>query len=143
MATRIEIVVTPGSGTGGALAVANRVRRGLAGQGYTPRVRAFATLGELERWSATCEATFSHLIAVGGDATVSTVASAAVRLAVPFVPVPLGFGNLFTSAFGHPTEPRAVVSLLGRGDLVWADVGIGRGGMFLSHQSYGILERIQ
>jgi diacylglycerol kinase (ATP) len=143
MATRVEIVVTPGSGTGGALAVANRLRRGLVAQGYAPSVRAFRTLGDLERWTARCEATFSHLMAVGGDATVSAVATAAVRLAVPFVPVPSGFGNLFTSAFEHSGEPREAVDLLGRGDLVWADVGIARGGLFLSHQSYGLLERIQ
>lgn len=143
MASRVEIVVTPGSGSGRAMAVANRVRRELAAQGYAPSVRAFRTLGELEAWTATCEATFSHLVAVGGDATISAVAGAAVRLAVPFAPVPSGFGNLFTSAFEHSGEPQAVVDLFGRGDLVWTDVGIAGNELFLSHRSYGFLEQIQ
>jgi diacylglycerol kinase (ATP) len=143
MVTRVQIVVTPGSGTGGAMREANRVRRGLAAQGYASSVRAFRTLGELEQWTRTCAPTFSHLVAVGGDATVSAAAAAAVRLAVPFVPVPSGFGNLFTGAFEHPHEPQEVVDLLGQGDLVWADVGFVDGEMFLSHQSYGILARIQ
>src|SRR5512145_1715678 len=123
MATRVQIVVTPGSGSGGAMRVANCVRQGLVAQGYAPSVRAFRTLGELEQWAKTCDATFSHLVAIGGDATVSAAAVAAVRLGVPFVPVPSGFGNLFTSAFEHPSEPKEVVDLVGQGDLVWADVG--------------------
>jgi diacylglycerol kinase (ATP) len=143
MATRVQIVVTPGSGSGGAMRVANRVRQGLAAQGYAPSVRAFRTLGELERWTTACDASFSHLVAIGGDATISAAAVAAVRLAVPFVPVPSGFGNLFTSAFEHPSEPQQVVDLLGQGDLVWADVGYVGDEMFLSHQSYGVVARIQ
>jgi diacylglycerol kinase family enzyme len=122
---------------------ANRIRQGLAAQGYAPSLRAFRTLGELERWTTVCDASFSHLVAIGGDATVSAAAAAAVRLAVPFVPVPSGFGNLFTSAFEHPSEPQEVVDLLGQGDLVWADVGFVGDEMFLSHQSYGLVARIQ
>jgi diacylglycerol kinase family enzyme len=57
--------------------------------------------------------------------------------------VPSGFGNLFTGAFEHPSDPDEVVALLGQGDLVWADVGVVRGEIFLSHQSYGYLARIQ
>jgi diacylglycerol kinase (ATP) len=143
MATRVQIVVTPGSGSGGAMRAANRIRQGLAAQGYAPSLRAFRTLGELERWTTVCDASFSHLVAIGGDATVSAAAAAAVRLAVPFVPVPSGFGNLFTSAFEHPSEPQEVVDLLGQGDLVWADVGFVGDEMFLSHQSYGLVARIQ
>jgi diacylglycerol kinase family enzyme len=45
----------------------------------------------------------SYLVAIGGDATVS--AAAAMRLSVPYVPVPSGFGNLFTSMFEHPHDP--------------------------------------
>jgi diacylglycerol kinase family enzyme len=143
MATRVQIVVTPGSGSGGAMRVANCVRQGLVAQGYAPSVRAFRTLGELEQWAKTCDATFSYLVAIGGDATVSAAAVAAVRLVVPFVPVPSGFGNLFTSAFEHPSEPKVVVDLVGQGDLVWADVGFVGPEMFLSHQSYGVVARIQ
>ncbi|HKC98164.1 MAG TPA: diacylglycerol kinase family protein [Methylomirabilota bacterium] len=143
MATLVHIVMTPGSGRGGATAVARDVRARLEREGYAARLQAFRTLGELVQWTRTCRATFSYLVAIGGDATVSAVAEAAVRLSVPLVPVPLGFGNLFTSAFEHPGEPDAVAALLGRGELVWADVGVAGGEMFLSHASYGYLARIQ
>jgi diacylglycerol kinase (ATP) len=143
MAPLVEIVVTPGSGAGRAVAVARDVRKRLEREGYAARLRAFRTLGELVQWTKACRAAFSYLVAIGGDATLSAVAEAAVRLSVPLVPVPSGFGNLFTSAFEHPDEPDEVAALLGRRDLVWADVGVARGEMFLSHASYGYLARIQ
>jgi diacylglycerol kinase (ATP) len=143
MAALVQIIVTPGSGAGRAVGIARDVRRLLEKEGYAARMQAFRTLDHLTHWAKTCRATFSYLLAIGGDATMSAVAEAAVRLSVPFVPVPSGFGNLFTRAFEHPSEPDEVVALFGRGDLVWADVGVARGEMFLSHQSYGYLERIQ
>ena len=143
MAPLVKIVLTPGSGAGRAVAIARDVRKRLEKEGYEARIQAFPTLGELVPWTKTCRAAFSHLLAIGGDATMSAVADAAVRLSVPFLPVPSGFGNLFTSAFEHPREPDEVVTLLGRGDLVWTDVGVARGEMFLSHASYGYLARIQ
>lgn len=143
MATLVQIVVTPGSGAGRATAIARDVCRRLEREGYTAMLRAFRTLGDLVAWTKICRGNFSHLVAVGGDATVSAAAEAAVRLAVPLVPVPSGFGNLFTGTFEHPSDPDEVVALLGQGDLVWADVGVVRGELFLSHQSYGYLTRIQ
>ena len=143
MAERVHIVVTSGSGNGGGLAIARDVRKRLEKEGYAARVQMFRGLGELVKWTRTAPATFSHLVAVGGDATMSAVAEAAIRLSVPFLPVPSGFGNLFTSAFEHPGEPEQVVELLGRGDLVWSDVGVVGTEIFLSHQSYGYVARIQ
>jgi diacylglycerol kinase (ATP) len=143
MATPVQIIVTPGSGAGRAILLARDVRRGLERQGYTAAMQAFRTLSELVAWTKTCRGSFSYLVAIGGDATLSAAAEAAVRLAVPLVPVPSGFGNLFTAAFEHPSDPDEVAALLGQGDLVWADVGVVRGEMFLSHQSYGYLARIQ
>ena len=143
MATLVQIVVTPGSGDGRAVAIAREVRKRLGKEGYAARLHAFRTLDELVQWAKTCRAAFSSLVAIGGDATVSAAAEAAIRLWVPFVPVPSGFGNLFTNAFEHPSDPDEVVALLGRGDLVWSDVGVASGEMFLAHRSYGYLARIQ
>src|SRR6266508_5427501 len=135
----VQIVVTPGSGDGRAMAVARQTRRALRAQGYAVSVRAFRELNQLARWTRTCGATFSYLVAIGGDATLSESAAAAVRLSVPFLPVPCGFGNLFTSAFEYPREPEEVVDLLGRGDFLLADVGVATSGTFLSHASFGFL----
>jgi diacylglycerol kinase (ATP) len=143
MAERIHIVVTSGSGNGRGLAIARDVRKRLRKEGYAAHVQAFRSLDALVRWTRTSPPAFSHLVAVGGDATMSAVAEAAVRLSVRFLPVPSGFGNLFTRAFEHPSEPEAVVALLARGDLVWSDVGVAGTEMFLSHQSYGYVAQIQ
>jgi diacylglycerol kinase family enzyme len=143
MAAQVQIIVTPGSGAGRAVTLARDLRKRLAQQGFAARMQAFRTLADLVQWTTTCRASFSHLLAIGGDATMSAVAEAAVRLSVPFVPVPSGFGNLFTGAFEHPSEPDPIVELLGRGDVVWVDVGVAGGGMFLSHRSHGYLARIQ
>src|SRR5499426_671506 len=143
MAERVHIVVTSGSGNRRGLLVARDGRKRLKREGYAARVQMFRSLGDLVRWTRTSPATFSHLVAVGGDATMSAVAEAAIRLSVPFLPVPSGFGNLFTSAFEHPGEPEQVVALLGRGDLVWSDVGVVGTDIFLSHQSYGYVAQIQ
>ena len=48
------------------------------------RLEAFGDLDRLLEWSATCAPEFSHLVGVGGDATLSASASAAVRLSMPF-----------------------------------------------------------
>ena len=143
MATTVQLVVTPGSGDGRALAIARAVRRELIRQGYAPRMQLFGTLPSLIRWAKRCPADFSYLVAIGGDATMSAAAEAAVRLAVPYLPVPSGFGNLFTGTFEHPNDPAAIVELLGGGDVVSCDVGVAPSGTFLSHTSYGFLSSIQ
>src|SRR5437867_9750005 len=102
MTTRVQIVVTPGSGAGRAVVIARDVRKRLEKDGYAAQLHACRTLAELVQWARTCRAAFSYLVVIGGDATLSAAAEAAVRLSVPFVPVPSGFGNLFTSAFEHP-----------------------------------------
>ncbi len=67
----VQIVVTPGSGDGRAMAVARQTRRALRAQGYAVSVLAFRELDQLVRWTRTCGATFSYLVAIGGDATLS------------------------------------------------------------------------
>lgn len=140
----VQIVVTPGSGEGRAMATARAVRDILAKRGDTTAIRTYTNLAALTRWARTCEADFTHLICVGGDATQSAAAAAAVRLSVPFVPVPTGFGNIFARAFGHPDRPEAVVELLERGQVLRVDVGlVDDQDIFLSHHSYGPLQQIQ
>jgi len=143
----VQIVVTPGSGAGLALVTARRLRRRLAGRGRETGIRSFDTLGALTQWAETCEPEFSHLVCIGGDATLSAAARAAIRHGVPFVPVPTGFGNVFASVFGHPKRARDVAALLETGEVRRVDVGLARNGpaeeIFLSHRSFGVLEHIQ
>ena len=143
----IQIVATPGSGEGGALVTARRLRRRLAGRRREAVIRSFDNLASLTQWAETCEADFSQLVCIGGDATLSAAARAAMRHDVPFVPVPSGFGNIFASVFGHPKRARDVARLLETGEVRRVDVGLARRGpveeVFLSHRSFGLLEQIQ
>ena len=139
----IQIVVTPGSGEGRALGTARRLERLLTLRDDRSSTRTFGSLEALVEWARTCPRDFSHLVCVGGDATLSAAALAAIRHAVPFVPVPNGFGNVFARVFGHPDRAEAVVALLERGEVRRVDVGVVDGEIFLSHRSYGVLERIQ
>lgn len=139
----VQIVVTPGSGEGRAMARAGRLRRLLRQRGWACRQLAFSNLADLTRWARTTEPDFSHLVAVGGDATLSAAAALAVRRAIPFVPVPNGFGNVFASVFGHSERAESVIPLLATGEVRMVDVGVAGDEIFLSHRSYGFLEQVQ
>ena len=143
----VQIVVTPGSGAGLALRTARRLRRRLRASGRQVRIETFNALDALTQWAEKCEPDFSHLVCIGGDATLSAASPAAMRHRVPFVPVPNGFGNVFARVFGHPKRARDVMALLGTGEVRHVDVGLSRHArgkeVFLSHRSFGVLEQIQ
>ena len=139
----VQIVVTPGSGEGRAMWTAGRLRRLFRRRGWESRLLAFSDLRGLSRWAREAQPDFSHLVAVGGDATLSAAAALAVRRRIPFVPVPNGFGNVFARVFGHDGRAENVVKLLESGELRMVDVGVVDDELFLSHRSYGALEQIQ
>jgi diacylglycerol kinase (ATP) len=140
----IQIIATPGSGDGRARRTARRLQKALTRRGYETHVETFADLPKLIEWAQTCKPTFTHLLCVGGDATLSAAAVASVRLSVPLLPVPSGFGNIFARAFDHTQRTDRVIGLLERGQIRRIDVGAVNGSeIFLSHQSYGLLAEIQ
>ena len=110
-------------------------------------MRAFADLAALMDWAAQCPPGPSHIICIGGDATLSATAAAAIRCKIPFVPVPNGFGNVFAQVFGYPTHAGEVLRLMDEGEVRGVDVGVVQRDageeVFLSHRSYGFLEHIQ
>ena len=139
----VQIVVTPGSGDGRAEAVARDLEHALRARGQAVRLSRFDDLYALARWGASCAAGFARLVSVGGDATMSAAAAAAVRHRVPLLPVPCGFGNLFARTFGHAGDAESAVQALDQDRVVWIDAGARHGGLFLSHESFGVLEDIQ
>jgi len=140
----VQIVVTPGSGERRARATAKWVRRVLVRHGYLVTITSFTDLATLTEWARTCTPDFAYLVCIGGDATLSAAAAASIRCDIPFVPVPNGFGNVFAGVFGHVGRADAVLELLEHGEIRRVDVGMADGGaVFLSHRSYGFLERIQ
>jgi diacylglycerol kinase (ATP) len=139
----IQIVVTPGSGNGRALATARRLHAALGARGRAARLDVFEDLDSLRQWARAGEGGFSHLVCVGGDGTQSTAAGAAMRRSVPFVPVPSGFGNLFAGALGHAPRADRVLDLLDSGEIVHVDVGVRNGELFLCQEGFGLLADIQ
>src|SRR5262245_24612376 len=135
----IQIVVTPGSGDGRALATACQLHDAL---GREARLQVFDDLESLRRWVRTGEDGFSLLVCVGGDGTQSTAAGAAMRRSVPFVPVPLGFGNLFAGALGHTARVDRVLEILASGEIVHVDVGVRNGELFLCQEGFGLMSDI-
>jgi diacylglycerol kinase (ATP) len=139
----VKIVVTPGSGAGAARQVARRLARLLGRHRWQADVESFNDLERLRRWAATCPADFDFLVCIGGDATQSAAAPAAIRSDAGFVPVPAGFGNIFASVFAYPDRADAVIDLLEHGERRRVDVGATGDELFLSHRSFGLLEHVQ
>ena len=140
----VQIALTPGSGDGRARATARRLAKALGRRRYEVRIQTFTNLESLLEWSETCAPDFDYLVAIGGDATISAAAAASVRLSIPFVPVPNGFGNMFALAFGFGNQTHRVIELFERGQVRRVDVGqFSDGRLFLSHRSFGLLNEIQ
>lgn len=146
MATRwrsVCIVMTPGSGEGRARGVVRRLARLLRRRGSVVTIRSFDDLASLVAWAETTGPDFSVIFCVGGDATQSAAARLSRRHRIPFAPIPSGFGNLFASVFGHPSSARRAARLLGDGDIRMVDAGTAGDELFLSHKSYGFVDRVQ
>jgi diacylglycerol kinase (ATP) len=137
------IVVTPGSGEGRARRVARRLAGLLQRRGSRVTTRTFDDLPALVAWARTCGPGFSVICCVGGDATQSAAALLARRHRIPLLPIPNGFGNLFARVFGHPSSPVRAARLLDEGEIRTVDAGLAGQELFLSHKSYGFLDRIQ
>ncbi len=139
----IQIVVTPGSGSGRALDRARRLRDALRARGHRAKLEVFSDLDGLRRWAALDGESFSLLICVGGDGTQDTAALAAVRRSVPFLSVASGFGNLFARQLGQPDRVERAIHMVEHGELVHVDVGVRNGELFLCQESFGLLVQIQ
>jgi diacylglycerol kinase (ATP) len=138
----IQIVATSGAGRGEAQETAAQLRAGLQARGREAALHLFDGLDELHAW-ARSSAGLPLVVAVGGDATLSAAAEAAVRHAAPFLPIPCGFGNLFTRELGHTPEVEHALELVERGRLVDLDVGLRNGELFLCQESFGFLHDVQ
>ncbi len=139
----IEIIATPGSGSGRALELARALHEQLRAGGHHATLAAFPDLERLRRWAATDSTRSSLLVCVGGDGTQSAAARAAVRRSVPFLSVPSGFGNLFAKALGAPTRADRVIEQIEHGQIIRMDVGLRNGELFLCQESFGLLSQIQ
>ena len=102
------------------------------------RLRGAAIVGAAERAAADgCV-----LVAAGGDGTVSTVASVAVRTRSTFGVVPLGTLNHFARDAGIPLDPVKAVATIAAGHTRELDVGVMNGSTFVNNFSLGLYPRL-
>lgn len=82
------------------------------------------------------------LVAGGGDGTVSTVASVAVKSGATFGVVPLGTLNHFAKDAGIPLDVDAAVTVIAAGQVASLDSGELNGRTFVNNASLGFYARI-
>ena len=82
------------------------------------------------------------LVAAGGDGTVSTVASVAVRAHATFGVIPLGTLNHFAKDAGIPLDPAQAAAVISAGHTRDLDVGEMNGATFVNNVSLGLYPRL-
>jgi diacylglycerol kinase family enzyme len=78
------------------------------------------------------------VVAVGGDGTVSAVASALVSSEMPLGVVPLGTRNHFAKDLKLPTEMEAAIQTIAARRTIKVDVGELNGRIFINNASLGV-----
>jgi diacylglycerol kinase family enzyme len=102
------------------------------------RVRSSELIAAAERASAEGFV----LVAAGGDGTVSTVASVAVRTQSTFGVIPLGTLNHFARDAGIPLDPAKAAAVIAAGHTRELDVGEMNGSTFVNNVSLGLYPRL-
>ena len=82
------------------------------------------------------------LVAAGGDGTVSSVASVAVRTHTTFGVIPLGTLNHFARDAGIPVNPTKAAAVVAAGHTRALDVGAMTGQTFVNNLSLGLYPRL-
>jgi diacylglycerol kinase family enzyme len=131
---RIAIVRNPRSGTApesAALAHAVRSSIGHATILEAPGGAAFTP------WLDRIAADYDVLVAVGGDGTVSSVASAAARAGKTLAVIPTGTLNHFARDSGIPIDLNKAAEVIAAGSQRAIDIGTVNGHVFLNNVSLG------
>jgi diacylglycerol kinase family enzyme len=84
----------------------------------------------------------STLVAAGGDGTVSTIASVAVKTHATFGVIPLGTLNHFAKDAGIPLDPVAAAKVVAAGHTRDFDVGTMDATTFVNNVSLGLYPRL-
>ncbi len=102
------------------------------------RMRGTEIVGAAERAAADGRT----LVAAGGDGTVSTVASVAVRRRATFGVIPLGTLNHFARDAGIPVDPAKAAAIIAAGHTRELDVGAMNDETFVNNLSLGLYPRL-
>ncbi|MFM7261216.1 MAG: diacylglycerol/lipid kinase family protein [bacterium] len=118
----VVILFNPVSGSGRALAAAERLAQGLRAAGV--EVRLLPTERRAAHaWLTPALAGARALVVAGGDGAVRMSAVEAARASVPLWHAPCGTENLFARTFGMTSEPADVARALAVGRTAQVDLG--------------------
>ncbi len=134
------LIVNPAAGRGAGRATLPLVRSAFAACGIDV-VYESAGPGDEERLAERAVRDgVQTIVAVGGDGTCSSIASAILRSAAPcrLAVVPTGTGNDFAKTLGvNRYAPEQVADLVVRGETTQIDVGVADGHYFLNSCGFG------
>lgn len=139
----VQLVLNPRAGNGQGLGLAKQLESALRATGLDARTLVVRDPAEARAWLDRHRGDIGYLFCVGGDGTLSEIAPAALRLRVPLIPVPVGFGNIFARTFGYRAQVSFLLDLLVKGEVRWVDVGVKPNGIFLSSQGFGFLQEVK
>jgi diacylglycerol kinase family enzyme len=134
----INVIVNESAGSGDT---ANAISDAFAAAGVEATISVVAR-SRLAGQAARAAAQGGVVVAVGGDGTVSTVASAAVLSGATLGVVPAGTLNHFARDVGVPPAPADAVAAIVRGQVRTVDVGEVNGRLFVNNASIGIYPRL-
>ena len=119
------VVLNPSSGRGAAAGIATEIERELEAAGATRVVvRRTNAIADAPRWAeGAAREGFDAIVVVGGDGTVTAVATGVLRSGhdLPIGIVACGTGNGIAQALGLPTDPTRAVRALSGGHAVAFD----------------------
>ena len=127
----VHLIINPLSGYGGHKRLLGELRGEFRAAGVDLVEYTTTAPDDATRYSRSVAERASAVLVWGGDGTVNEVANALVGSDVPILPCLAGTENLLARELRIPANPREIVQVLLRGQVVDCDVGIVNGRNFL------------
>jgi diacylglycerol kinase family enzyme len=139
----IAVVLNDSSGTKDGQAAAGKLEEIFAAAGREARITVASGGGGLQAAAERAAAEgCDSLVAGGGDGTINTIASVAVKRRVPLGVIPMGTLNHFAKDLGIPLELDEAAKVILEGAVCRVDVGEVNGRLFLNNSSLGVYPAI-
>jgi diacylglycerol kinase (ATP) len=137
---RFFFVINPSSGQGRGLKLQAEIRRHCEANGLDHEIWLWESRESNlpEALQRAKEAGFTHIVAVGGDGTVSQIAPHIVNTDITLCIIPNGTGNALARVYGIPFHIPSALQLLTNHQVYLQDVGTLDGRPFVSFAGFGI-----
>ncbi len=119
----VHLIINPQSGYGGNQLLVGEMRSALREGGFEPIEYTTAGPEDATVYARQIAGSASAVVVWGGDGTVNEVASGLAGSNVPILACPVGTENLLAKELRIPGQPRRIVEILRRGQIVDCDLG--------------------